>query len=207
MIEVARGELGNTELPANSNRTKYGRAFGWDGVPWCVIFLWWCYQEAGEGMAFYGGAKTASCGTLLKWYSAQGQTVPKGDVQPGDIVILNFHGTSDTEHCGLVVDISPYSWVRTIEGNTSKNASQSNGGEVCLKTRSMDQIVGVCRPQYKEDDVDKKTDYEDHWARLAIERAIQKGVLRGYDDGTIRPDAPVTRAELATILDRLGLLN
>lgn len=41
VIEVARGELGTTEYPPGSNQTKYGQAFGWDGVPWCVIFLWW----------------------------------------------------------------------------------------------------------------------------------------------------------------------
>lgn len=35
VIAIARGELGKTENPPGSNRTKYGEAFGWDGVPWC----------------------------------------------------------------------------------------------------------------------------------------------------------------------------
>ena len=52
VIETARRELGEKEVPAGSNQTKYGRAFGWDGVPWCVIFLWWCFREAGEKDAF-----------------------------------------------------------------------------------------------------------------------------------------------------------
>ena len=155
VIELARGELGNTELPAGSNNTKYGAAYGLQGQPWCLIFLWWIFREAGESAAFFGGAKTASCGTLLRWYKAQGQTVPVSEVRPGDIVILNFHGTQDTEHCGLVTCVyDSDGWIRfvdTIEGNTSKAGSQDNGGMVCEKTRYPSQIVGVCRPKYKED--------------------------------------------------------
>jgi hypothetical protein len=35
--------------------------------------------------------------------------------------------------------------------------------------------------------------------------AIEKGLVAGYTDKTFRPEQPVTRAELATILDRLGV--
>ena len=42
------------------------------------------------------------------------------------------------------------------------------------------------------------------WARpyVAVMRAM--GVLTGYGDGSFRPNASVTRAELAVMLDRLG---
>ena len=91
VIESARGELGVTENPAGSNRVKYWTDFGpaFQGQPWCCAFLWWCFDEAGESAAFFGGAKTASCGTLLRWYREQGLTVPVSEVQPGDIVILD----------------------------------------------------------------------------------------------------------------------
>ena len=46
VIQIAAGQIGYAEEPSGSNKTKYGRAFGWDGVPWCVIFLWWCFREA-----------------------------------------------------------------------------------------------------------------------------------------------------------------
>ena len=227
VIEIARGELGYTESPPGSNRTKYGEAFGWDGVPWCAIFLWWCFREAGESSAFFGGGKTASCGTLLRWYAAQGQTVPVEDVQAGDIVVLNFSGTQETQHCGLVHFVSheinvladspdyplisekKVSLLKTFEGNTAGSAfgSQDNGGCVALRTRYPSQIVGVCRPRYKEEEPVKKPDYEGHWAEKSIKKAIRKGVLKGYEDGTYQPDKPVTRAELVTILDRLGVLE
>jgi len=48
------------------------------------------------------------------------------------------------------------------------------------------------------------------WARTYLALATQRGLLRGYADGSIRPLALVTRAEAATLvartLDRLGLL-
>lgn len=205
VIRVARGELGVTELPPGSNRTKYGQAFGWDGVPWCVIFLWWCFREAGERSAFFAGAKTASCGTLYRWYKEQGQTALKQEVQPGDIVILNFSGTLDTQHCGLVVEAGT-NWIQTVEGNTAPGleGSQNNGGCVASKIRTMAQIVGVCRPIYKEaKPVLQEDDYSAHWAVKDIDLAIERGLMKGYPDGTFKPDKPVTRAELAVVLNRI----
>lgn len=213
VIDTARGEIGNHEDPSGSNLTKYGQDYGLNGVPWCVIFLWWVFRKAGEAAAFFAGARTASCGTLLRWYKEQGLTVPVEQVQPGDIVILNFRGSNDTQHCGLVIEVVRYpsgriSHIVTVEGNTStSDGSQDNGGMVCQKRRYPSQIVGVCRPEYKEEEMPKKTDWEGHWAENTIRKAIHKGILKGYDDGKIRPDQPITRAELVTILERLGLLE
>jgi len=41
----------------------------------------------------------------------------------------------------------------------------------------------------------------------SIMKAVNKGVLQGYPDGTMRPGAPVSRAELSVMLDRLSLLD
>lgn len=211
VIEVARGELGQHEDPAGSNLTKYGFWYGVDGVPWCVIFLCWLFNQAGERMAFFGGGKTASCSVLLRWYKEQGLTVPVSEVQVGDIVLLNFHGGKDPEHCGLATDVSYWNddehrAVYTIEGNTTPGSegSQDNGGCVASKLRYENQIVAVCRPQYKPDDPQPVNDVSGHWAEKAIRRCIERGLLRGYPDGSFQPDKPVTRAELAVILDRLN---
>lgn len=207
VIEIARGELGYTESPVN--RTKYWEDYdkSFQGHPWCVAFLWWVFQQAGERLAFFGGGKTASCSMLLRWYKEQGLTVPVAQVQAGDIVILNFSGTKDPEHCGLVELVLPGGWavgIHTIEGNTStSDGSQSNGGCVALKTRYPSQIVAVCRPQYKPDDPQPVDDITGHWAYKDIQWAREKGLLKGYADGSLRPDQPVTRAELATVLRRL----
>ena len=214
VIEIAQLELGVCEEPPGSNRTKYGAAYGLDGQHWCVMFLWWCFREAGERMAFFGGGKTASCSTLLMWYQNMEQTVPVSEVRVGDIVLLNFHGGKDPEHCGLVVataDISShdgtydqYKQIMTIEGNTTPGAegSQNNGGCVALKRRYPNQIVAVCRPQYQPEPV-TVDDITGHWAEDNIRWCIEHGLMNGYPDGSFKPDQYVTRAELATVIRRL----
>ncbi|MFB5674408.1 S-layer homology domain-containing protein [Paenibacillus terreus] len=43
-----------------------------------------------------------------------------------------------------------------------------------------------------------------HWAKASIDAAVNNGYLKGYSDGTFRPNAPVTRAEFAAILSRVS---
>lgn len=49
-------------------------------------------------------------------------------------------------------------------------------------------------------------DIEDHWAHDCIETLIKKGIINGYEDGTIRPEDKITRGEAAVIVGRaLGI--
>lgn len=41
----------------------------------------------------------------------------------------------------------------------------------------------------------------DHWAYPAIKAAVKLGLIAGYNDGTIRPNEPITRAEIAVLLN------
>jgi hypothetical protein len=45
-------------------------------------------------------------------------------------------------------------------------------------------------------------DYIPDWAQPAMEAASARGVINGYPDGTIRPDAKITRSEMAVMIDR-----
>ncbi|WP_158543677.1 S-layer homology domain-containing protein [Cohnella sp. OV330] len=47
------------------------------------------------------------------------------------------------------------------------------------------------------------TDIAGHWAEQEIVGAVAKGIIAGYPDGTFRPNLPVTRAEFASLLDRV----
>lgn len=204
LLQVARGELDKTEVPAGSNNTPYGEAYGLQGQPWCVIFLWWLFREAGLSKLFYDGQKTASCGTLLRWAKREGLTVPVDAIRPADIAVLNFSGKRvggelDTEHCGLVEAVPAVGTITTIEGNTTTGAgNQSNGEVVARKTRYACQVVGMIRPKYET------MDYVGHWAEDNIRWGIENGLLTGYEDGSYRPDKPPTRAEVITLLRRLA---
>jgi hypothetical protein len=44
------------------------------------------------------------------------------------------------------------------------------------------------------------SDIQNHWAKTSILAAAKLNILKGYPDGTFRPDAPVNRAEFAAII-------
>lgn len=47
------------------------------------------------------------------------------------------------------------------------------------------------------------SDTAGHWAEAEICRAVSLGWIQGYEDGTFRPDQPITRAEVMTIVNRM----
>jgi hypothetical protein len=49
----------------------------------------------------------------------------------------------------------------------------------------------------------KPTDIAGHWCEKDAMQLIEKGIIKGYEDGTIRPDAPITRAEVFALLARV----
>ena len=141
VLKIAAWQLGVLENPAGSNRQKYGEAYGMNGQPWCVMFVWWVFREAGFNLR-----KTASCTDLSNAYKAAGQWVDSG-YKPGDIVMFDFTGKrSKTEHCGIVEKVNGNT-LTTIEGNTG-TASNANGGAVMRRTRDVKFVTGACRPRY-----------------------------------------------------------
>lgn len=134
LLLVARAEVGYTEAPANSNRTKYGKWFGLDGLPWCGMFVSWCFAQAGVPLPNIGYTKGfAGCQTAALWFRKNGWVVK--DPKPGDIVLFDWNGDGRFDHTGIVERAVVASAIGTIEGNTSAT-NQSNGGQVQQRTRS-----------------------------------------------------------------------
>ena len=152
ILAVARKELGYTESPAGSNRTKYGKWFGLDGQPWCMMFVQWCFRQADAQDLL--PAMTASCGALMRAAQAKGCLVT-GGYQPGDVVIYDFPGGAATDHCGIVEQLAG-GGIMAIEGNTG-TGNDADGGQVQRRVRSNKVILGAFRPDYdmeeKEDEV------------------------------------------------------
>ena len=133
IVEIAIKEKGYKEFPANSNLTKYGEWFGFDGVAWCAMFVSWCYHNAGFPLGNIGFVKGfAGCQTGYFWFKKQGEitTTPK----PGDIVLFDWNGDGRFDHTGIFVKGVDELYFESVEGNTSAN-NQSNGGEVQIRTR------------------------------------------------------------------------
>lgn len=145
ILAVARGEIGTKESPANSNKVKYNDAYGAGNVPWCVVFLWWVFREAGASSLFYGGGKTAYCPTLLSFHKGLGQSI-HGGYRSGDIIFFNFSGGTGASHVGVCESFDGSS-ITTIDGNTGEG-NDADGGAVMRRTRSKKYIIGAYRPAY-----------------------------------------------------------
>jgi hypothetical protein len=64
------------------------------------------------------------------------------------------------------------------------------------KLEILERLRGEKMPNFK--------DIEDtRWSKLAIDFCVEKGLLVGFEDGTFRPTEPVTREQIAVILERL----
>ncbi len=202
VLAIATAELGTRESPANSNRVKYntwyyGREVSGAAYPWCMVFVQWVFAQSGVKLP----VKTASCGALMNAAKKAGQWVGK-DYRPGDVVIYDFPGGAATDHTGIIEKVTA-SGVVAIEGNTSQAGSQSNGGQVCRKTRPYKQVVGAVRPDYQKEDK-----YMDNIPSPAhkegVEWAKKNGILTGDAAGDLKLTEPVTRQQMCTMLFRFA---
>ena len=141
IVDIARKEIGYKEFPANSNKTKYGRWFGFDGVAWCAMFVSWCYDKAGFPLGNIGFLKGfAGCQTGFAHFRKTKEISYSPD--PGDIVLFDWNGDGRYDHTGIFVKDLGKGFFQSIEGNTSAS-NQSNGGEVQLRKRSYDCAIFV----------------------------------------------------------------
>lgn len=140
--------------------TKYGEEYGWNGVAWCAIFIWWLYKNSGLSSIYLNGGKTASCTAIKEFYEKYNQWFTNNNYYPGDIAIMSFKKSREIQHCGLIVEQVDDMYYKIIEGNTSSSAagSQDNGGIVALRTRNINNILGVARPQYETEEDEDMTD-------------------------------------------------
>ena len=141
IIEVAEKEIGYKENPTNSNLTKYGRWFGFDGVPWCGIFVSWVYDKAGFSLGNIGFKKGfAGCQTAVAHFKKNNEITQTPNA--GDIVFFDWNGNGRYNHTGIFVRWINSDSFESIEGNTSVD-NQSNGGEVMRRHRKNKNVVFV----------------------------------------------------------------
>ena len=145
IIEVAEKEIGTIESPKNSNKTKYGKWFGFDGVAWCAIFVSWVYNFAGKPLPKIGFNKGfAGCQTGYDYFKKNGWITK--EPKEGDIVLFDWNGDKRYDHTGIFVKWITKDTFETIEGNTSLT-NQSNGGQVMRRTRLNKNVIFVSAKQ------------------------------------------------------------
>ncbi len=212
LIRTAERYLGVKEHPPGSNNVEfntryYGRAVSGGAYPWCCVFQWCIFREAGAGELFFGGGKTASCTTLYNWYKNRGQGVKAADIAPGDLVFFVFDGNKKgvMNHVGLCVVVEP-GYVTTIDGNTG-TGDEANGGAVMRRRRALQYVGGAARPRYEEEEM-KLYRYVAEmpaWAQGACTKAINRGIVRMDETGAVG----VWEPNLQTLvwMERAGMLD
>jgi hypothetical protein len=141
-LAEARRWLGTAEDPPGSNRTPFGRWFGLDGVPWCNIFVSYCFAVgAGTTIAagFHGdGCTSRGCAyvpTTEAWLRATGMWLGRVPPRPGDLAIYNWDG-GPPDHIGIVERAAGETFV-AIEGNAD--------GVVARRVRRLADVDGFGR--------------------------------------------------------------
>lgn len=189
LIAVARRELGTYEQGGSDNRVKFNNWFYDRDVqggeyPWCMAFVQWCFNAAGEQLPF----KTASCASLLDWWRKNRPASVHSTPMPGDIVI--FSG-----HTGIVEKVSGATFW-TIEGNY--------GNRVAEVKRSVREALAFLRPAYEPPE--PSYDFADEvpaWGREAVNKALENGILAG-PDGSLGLSRDLVR--VLVFMERAGAL-
>ena len=135
-VKLAKGKVGTVETPVNIQ--EFGQWYGMNGVPWCAIFVTWCFANAGS-KSFARRSRWAYVPFVLNDAHAarNGLTVTKTPAA-GDLVLFDWDSDGVCDHIGIVERPSP---LVTIEGNTSP-ANNSNGGQVMRRSdRSLSDIA------------------------------------------------------------------
>lgn len=150
-----------TSNKGDRNYTKYARDVNAEGLmgcqaqPWCCTFQFWLeMKEFGVNKALQHWNMTKSNYVGYNCFATYNAFKKAGKIgmtpKLGAVVIFDF------SHAGRVVSIyskNGQKWWDCLEGNTSSNLSDRNGGQVKLKTRAWNDssVKGFCYIDYAEE--------------------------------------------------------
>ena len=150
VLAMAASTIGYKESPAGTNASKFGAWYGANYQPWCASWVSWVFYHAGLPLPATTPKGFAYCPYGVHWFKNKGQFFKQPKV--GDVVFFDFTSGRDgiADHVGIVEKVNSDGTVTTIEGNTSNTTagSQSNGGCVARRIRSMNVIQGFGRPNW-----------------------------------------------------------
>ena len=134
-----------------NNDTVFGKWFGLNNQPWCMMFVMWCLSAAKVKELVF---RTASCEALESWAVKNKKTVSPILTQAGDILLFDFHNEGKSVHTGFATGpVDPKTHlIPTVEGNTAQDGagSQANGDGVYYKKRKVTDVRCVVRPEWSE---------------------------------------------------------
>ena len=117
-----------------------------------------------------------------------------------------FYDIKGTQYEGVVERIAELGVINGISENTfapNKGITRAELAKMIVYTRGLQEYADSMDFSAGFSDVKK-----DHWARNYIRVACDLGLLKGYEDGTFKPEKEVSYAEtVAIVLRILGYSN
>lgn len=148
VLEAAQSQIGQHNDKDGSN--KYNRwYYGYRSTaPWCAVFISWCFDQAGIYSRLSGLDNKAGCDPYMRW----GKKLNLWGYKPaiGSLVLYDWDNDGSADHIGVVESYGS-GYIIAVEGNTSANGSQSNGGYVLRKKRYLSDVLGFINIDTRSD--------------------------------------------------------
>lgn len=141
MLDACRRWLGYTENPPGSNCNRFSAQLGRPCERWCADGLIANADDVGLVLP----SRSASTEIMRRGFRAVGRL--HRTPQVGDFAFWQFDPDPDSDHVSIVESFTTTT-VTTIDFNSSSGGSQSNGGEVCRRTRKRGLVLAYGRPAY-----------------------------------------------------------
>ena len=144
IIKICKAEVGITEEPLGSNKTKYGEWFGFNGVAWCCIAVCWVFDSVGKRLVVDKNPKGFAHTQKIIDY-ANKHNLFTDTPKAGDIVMLDFKKDKYCDHIGIFHHfVQGTKSPMCFEGNTSSGirGSQDNVDGFYERMRKQEFVYG-----------------------------------------------------------------
>lgn len=143
-----------------------------------------------------------------------GTVRPEGDLTRAEVATIFFRLLTDVSRKQFWTTRSAYSDVTQKDWYNNAIATMTNAGILkgyedgtfCPNAKITRAEFAAIAARFDSSAAETDSGFTDiagHWAEAEISRAVSLGWLQGYEDGTFRPDQPITRAEVMTIVNRM----
>ena len=143
-----------------------------------------------------------------------GNVRPYGLISRAETTTIFFRLLKDSVRDGNLLTSNTYTDVPDdYWANTAISTMTGLGIVQGRSTTTFDPKAPITRAQFaaicarfdtgKSSGTQSFTDIKGHWAEKYIERAAELGWIKGFEDGSFRPDTYITRAQAMTMINRV----
>ena len=101
---------------------------------------------------------------------------------------------------GVIIAISPALAAPTTPNNSNSLSKVTASVPLAKAIEATKTTAPAATPATNQ--VAQASDVAGNWAEPFIKILVEKDIIKGYPDGTFRPDQPITRAEFAALLNK-----